>query len=140
MLSQTAGEMQHAFAGSSQTSVWGSAGVLFFGFVISSLSDLISHMGGTARRAVLLRQKAEDVEAWLQLRQVPRGLGARITAYFSDAWVRYAGERMKAQLLRPSAMPLFPVWKCAVAINSCVVLEHGCANGCSTLSVSIVCW
>lgn len=48
-------------------------------------------MGGTARRAVLLRQKAEEVEAWLQLRQVPRGLGARITAYFSDAWVRYAG-------------------------------------------------
>ncbi len=68
------------------------AGVLFFGFVISSLSDLISHMGGTARRAVLLRQKAEEVEAWLQLRQVDRGLGARITAYFSDAWVRYAGE------------------------------------------------
>lgn len=65
--------------------------MLFFGFVISSLSDLISNMGGTARRAVLLRQKAEEVEAWLQLRQVPRGLGARITAYFSDAWIRYAG-------------------------------------------------
>ena len=84
-----------------QLKVYGNAaGVLFFGFVISSLSDLISHMGGTARRAVLLRQKAEEVEAWLQLRQVPRGLGARITAYFSDAWVRYAGMAVCARLPR----------------------------------------
>ncbi|KAK9842771.1 hypothetical protein WJX74_002162 [Apatococcus lobatus] len=81
-------------------------GVLFFGFVISSLSDLISHMGGTARRAVLLRQKAEEVEAWLQLRQVPRGLGARITAYFSDAWVRYAEEVPEQSLLNELPLQL----------------------------------
>ncbi|KAK9832375.1 hypothetical protein WJX74_008047 [Apatococcus lobatus] len=74
-------------------------GVLFFGFVISALSDLVAHMGSTARRAVLLRRKAEEVEAWLNLRQVPRQLGARVTTYFADAWIRHAEEVPEQALL-----------------------------------------
>ena len=58
-------------------------------------------MGSTARRAVLLRRKAEEVEAWLNLRQVPRQLGARVTTYFADAWIRHAGDFWTA--LRPAS-------------------------------------
>lgn len=76
--------------------------MLFFGFVISALSDLVAHMGSTARRAVLLRRKAEEVEGWLNLRQVPRQLGARVTTYFADAWIRHAGDHACQLCIMPS--------------------------------------
>eukprot|EP00208_Stichococcus_sp_RCC1054_P002961 CAMPEP_0206142088 /NCGR_PEP_ID=MMETSP1473-20131121/15486_1 /ASSEMBLY_ACC=CAM_ASM_001109 /TAXON_ID=1461547 /ORGANISM="Stichococcus sp, Strain RCC1054" /LENGTH=627 /DNA_ID=CAMNT_0053536937 /DNA_START=255 /DNA_END=2138 /DNA_ORIENTATION=- len=62
-------------------------GVLFFGYVISSLSRLIEMCSPEARRAVIFRDKINKVDAWMSYRQLPGKLRSDITGYYANSWV-----------------------------------------------------
>ena len=66
-------------------------GVIFFGFVLSSLSSVLQTGSQAARRASAFRLKYEQVEIWMQRRHLPRRLREQITSYYSDVWVRQEG-------------------------------------------------
>ncbi|KAK9792471.1 hypothetical protein WJX73_000921 [Symbiochloris irregularis] len=63
-------------------------GVLFFGFVISSLANVIQSGSRTARMAAAFRHKYEQVELWMHRRHLPPGLQRQITSWYSEIWVR----------------------------------------------------
>ncbi|KAK9813286.1 hypothetical protein WJX72_011893 [[Myrmecia] bisecta] len=63
-------------------------GVLFFGFLIGSLGDLLEKSSKAARRAAVLRSKFDDVEAWMRKRRLPREMRNEITTFYADIWVR----------------------------------------------------
>ena len=54
----------------------------------------VQHAGSTARRATLLHNKIQDVEAWMDSRRLPRRLRREITSYYADAWLSQAGAPM----------------------------------------------
>lgn len=66
-------------------------GVLFFGFVISSLSSVLQSGSRAARRAAAFRLKFEHVELWMRHRQLPTQLRQQVISYYSDVWVRQEG-------------------------------------------------
>ncbi|KAK9812616.1 hypothetical protein WJX72_000666 [[Myrmecia] bisecta] len=65
-------------------------GVLFFGFLIGSLGELLEQSSMAARRAAVLRNKFDDVEAWMRKRKLPREMCNEITSFYADIWARQA--------------------------------------------------
>lgn len=49
-------------------------GLIFFGVLIGSLTQLLSKASKEARKAQLYRDKMEGVEGWLRGRRFPNGL------------------------------------------------------------------
>lgn len=73
------------------------AGVLFFGYVISSLSVMLQMFSPEARRAVVFRDKINKVDSWMSYRQLPNSLRSDITGYYANSWVPQS-EIQEAQL------------------------------------------
>lgn len=63
-------------------------GVLFFGFIVSSLSATLANSSAASRRAAALRLKFEEVEGWARARRLPPPLRRRIMEYYASVWVR----------------------------------------------------
>lgn len=74
-------------------------GILFFGFLISSMGATLESSSTAARRGKALRAKFEEVEAWMGSRRLPAGLRRRILDYYSEVWVR-ASEWRERDLYR----------------------------------------
>ncbi|KAL4446679.1 hypothetical protein ABPG77_007923 [Micractinium sp. CCAP 211/92] len=63
-------------------------GVLFFGLLISSISELLAHANRNARRVQAFRNKMQSVERWMQQNMLPRKLQRRIKTFYAEVWVR----------------------------------------------------
>lgn len=72
-------------------------GVLFFGYVISSLSVMLQMFSPEARRAVIFRDKINRVDSWMSYRHLPNTLRSDITGYYANSWVPQS-EIQEAQL------------------------------------------
>lgn len=59
-------------------------GILFFGILISTISELLSNLNKMARRAHTFRKKLTSVERWLQMSDIPRRLQRRIKSYYAE--------------------------------------------------------
>lgn len=60
-------------------------GVMFFGFLVSSLGELLSTANEESKRGALLRKKLEDVEIWAKYRGVPKTLRRKVNDFYSQA-------------------------------------------------------
>ncbi|KAL4425355.1 hypothetical protein ABPG75_009371 [Micractinium tetrahymenae] len=63
-------------------------GVLFFGLLISSISELLAHANRNARRVQAFRHKMQSVERWMQQNMLPPKLQRRIKTFYAEVWVR----------------------------------------------------
>eukprot|EP00884_Botryococcus_braunii_P020912 jgi/Botrbrau1/7504/Bobra.0095s0040.1 len=73
-------------------------GIMFFGFLISALGELLREASTSARRTELLHEKNKEVAAWLASRHLPRNLQEEVVHYYADTWITQAEVR-EAELL-----------------------------------------
>ncbi|KAK9836539.1 hypothetical protein WJX74_002745 [Apatococcus lobatus] len=63
-------------------------GVLIFGVLLGSITELLSRASRLSRRAALFRQKMVGVNDYMGKRKMPRKIRNRIKSYYAEVWVR----------------------------------------------------
>jgi hypothetical protein len=101
-------------------------GVLFFGLLISSISELLQQANRNARRVHLFRSKMQSVESWMQKQNLPRRLQRRIKTFYAEVWIRQHETKEETVLFQelPHALRNEVAWQACKAVFRQVPLLH----------------
>ncbi|KAI7843229.1 hypothetical protein COHA_003209 [Chlorella ohadii] len=93
-------------------------GVLFFGLLISSISELLQQANRNARRVHLFRSKMQSVMSWMQKQNLPRRLQRRIKTFYAEVWIRQHETKEETVLFQelPHALRNEVAWQACKAV------------------------
>ncbi|GAB4817519.1 hypothetical protein N2152v2_004565 [Parachlorella kessleri] len=99
-------------------------GVMFFGLLLSTISEVMQQVNRKARQVQQFRSKMEHVERWMDQMSLPRRLRRQIKTFYAEVWLRQSGNSEDTQLFQelPHVLRNEVAWKVNEHIFRCVPL------------------
>uniref|UniRef100_A0A1D1ZXT6 Cyclic nucleotide-binding domain-containing protein n=2 Tax=Auxenochlorella protothecoides TaxID=3075 RepID=A0A1D1ZXT6_AUXPR len=75
-------------------------GIMFFGILLSTISELLSNSNKDARRAYVFRKKLTTVDRWMKGTRLPSHLQRRIKSFYAEVWLHHVESSEDTHLFR----------------------------------------
>ncbi|GAB4816667.1 hypothetical protein N2152v2_003713 [Parachlorella kessleri] len=102
--------------------------LIYFGFVVNVVGELMHYASRTIRNCDALRNKLEDVDIWMAERHLPPSLQRKVLGYYVDVWAQQTGAGMpEAKYFEELPVPLrgeIVLAQAGKALKECGIFCH----------------